>query len=118
MKRIINIVTSSDAGISGADEQNQQNSKPDNAASIDLDIYNADGMELGGERFWEAFWRTQHVYGGIFEGQPLNILFRSLDKTIFEKLHDDLMRFCNHPDKLDDAEKNDILGMVIFFTMH
>jgi len=113
MKQIINIVAF-DPGSHGAGEQGQQNNKSDIGASIDLDIYNADSMGLDGERFWEAFWRTQHVYGGITEGQPLNILLRSLDNTIFEKLRYDLMRFCNDPVKLDDVEKNDIFGMVIF----
>jgi len=114
MKQIINIIPSSDADSHGADEQRRKNDKSDLAAAIDLDIYEADDRSLDGERFWEAFWRTQHVYGGIAEGQPLKVLFRSLDKVIFEKLHHDLTRLCNNPAELDDAEKNDILGMVIF----
>lgn len=114
MKKIIDIVVSSDAGIPGAEGPDRQNDKSDVAAAIDLDIYEADDLGLDGERFWEAYWRTQHVYGGVSEGQPLRILFRSLGNAIFEKLHDDLTRFADDLVKLDDAEKNDILGMVIF----
>lgn len=114
MKKIINIIASSDAGSHGAAEQIQNINKPDLAAAIDLDIYNADDASLDGERFWEAYWRTQHVYGGLVEGQPLSVLFRSLDQTILEKLHYDLTRVCSNSVKLDDAEKNDIVGMVIF----
>lgn len=114
MKQIIKIAPSSDAGTHGSDKQRRKNDKSDMAAAIDLDIYEADDLGLDGERFWEAFWRTQHVYGGITEGQPLKAVFRSLDKAIIEKLHHDLTRLCNNPAELDDAEKNDILGMVIF----
>ncbi len=112
MKKVIDIVAF-DAGTHGADEQGRKILKPDLAAGIDLDIYEADDLGLDGERFWESFWRTQHVYGGVVEGQPLADLFRSLDDAIVEKLHHDLARLEGNLVK-DDAEKNDILGMVIF----
>ena len=112
MKKVIDIVAF-DAASHGADAQTPKIAKADLAAAIDLDIYEADDIGLDGERFWEAFWRTQHVYGGVVEGQPLDVLFRSLDDAIIDKMHDDITRLGDNL-VTDDGEKNYILGMVIF----
>ncbi len=92
-----------------------QPQKPtDLAASIDLDIFNADDASLEGERFWEAFWRTQHVYGGVAPGQSLATIFKSLDPVIIDKLQAELQRFIDQPEQFDEGGKNDILGMIYF----
>lgn len=84
------------------------------AAGIDTDIFEADELGLEAERFWEAFWRTQHVYGGIAAGQSLSHILKALDAPIFEKLYQELQQYCNSPEQLDHTAQNDILGMLVF----
>ena len=109
MKQVINIIAVDTASPGSAEQK-----KADLAAAIDLDIFEADGANPEGERFWESFWRTQLVYGGISEGQALDKVFQTLDSTIFEKLHQDLTSLRDRPTELDEAETNDILGMMVF----
>lgn len=84
------------------------------AAGIDTNIFEADSQALDGERFWEAYWQTQHTYGGISEGQPLAAVLGALDAALFDKLQGDVRRLAAGDDTLPEAEGNDILGMVIF----
>ncbi len=84
------------------------------AAGIDTDIFEADIQELGGERFWEAFWKTQLTYGGVSEGQPLSAIFSGLAGEVFDKLCEDVTRLQGQHLRMHDDEKNDIFGMVIF----
>ena len=114
MKRIINITPQSSTAGHGADDWHHQPAQTKSAAGIDTEIFNADPLGLDGERFWEAYWRTQHTYGGLHEGKPLEAVFRSLDNAIFEKLCCDIERISSDLSKMDEAEQNDILGMVVF----
>jgi hypothetical protein len=117
MTRTIKIVSvdenASTAGCGGAE---QAASEQRSAAGIDTDIFEADSLGLGGERFWEAFWRTQLTYGGVSAGQSLALIFANLPDEIFSKLREDIERL--HVDHLNmpDAEKDDIFGMLIFLT--
>ncbi|HQW21158.1 MAG TPA: hypothetical protein PLI90_10880 [Rhodocyclaceae bacterium] len=114
MKRIINITPQSSTAGHGADDWHHQPAQTKSAAGIDTEIFNADPLGLDGERFWEAYWRTQHIYGGLHEGKPLEAVFSSLDNAIFEKLCHDIERVSSNLVKIDEAEQNDILGMVVF----
>ncbi|MBP9714056.1 MAG: hypothetical protein KBD60_10255 [Sterolibacterium sp.] len=84
------------------------------AAGIDTDIFEADIQELGGERFWEAYWKTQLTYGGVSEGQPLAIIFAGLPSEVFDKLGADVERLRVDHLKMHDDEKDDVFGMIIF----
>lgn len=84
------------------------------SAGIDTDIFEADIQELGGERFWEAYWKTQLAYGGVSEGQPLAAIFSSQADEVFDKLCEDATRLQAHHLRMHEDEKNDIFGMIIF----
>ena len=84
------------------------------AAGIDTDIFEADIQELGGERFWEAFWKTQLTYGGVSEGQSLSAIFSGMAGEVFDKLCEDVTRLQGQHLRLHEDEKNDIFGMIIF----
>lgn len=83
-------------------------------AGIDTDIFEADSLALGGERFWEAFWRTQHAYGGVHDGQPLAAMLAMLPLEVFSKLQADIARLRTDYEQMDDAERDDVFGMVMF----
>lgn len=89
-------------------------STPKLAAGIDVDIFEADTLELGGERFWEAFWKTQHTYGGVHEGQPLSAMLAALHADVFRKLQEDVERLRGDYAQMDEAERDDVFGMVMF----
>ena len=84
------------------------------AAGIDTDIFEADIQELGGERFWEAYWKPQLTYGGVSEGQSLAAIFAGLADEVFGKLREDVTRLQAHHLRMHEDEKNDIFGMIIF----
>lgn len=128
--KILNVESSSDAGGCGS---STLPSSPAYAAGIDTDIFEADTLAMGGERFWEAFWRTQHTYGGVSEGQSLAEIFSRLEEPVLEKLASDMARLCLEAglrlevsasastvnaaaatSALGDEEKDDVLGMVMF----
>ena len=109
MKQVIKIISLSDAA-----KPDQPEKDPDLGAAIDLDIFNADKSGLDGERFWEAYWRTQHVYGSISEGQPLGKVFSALSEPVFEKLQHDVTRLADSHAQMADEETNDIFGMIVF----
>ncbi|MBV2235203.1 MAG: hypothetical protein KUL75_06605 [Sterolibacterium sp.] len=83
-------------------------------AGIDADIFEADSLALGGERFWEAFWKTQHKYGGVHEGQSLAVILANLFQDAFDKLQTDIERLQRDHVQMDEAERDDIFGMVMF----
>lgn len=83
-------------------------------AGIDADIFEADSLALGGERFWEAFWKTQHKYGGVHEGQSLAVILANLFQEAFDKLQTDIERLQRDHVQMDEAERDDIFGMVMF----
>lgn len=83
-------------------------------AGIDADIFEADSLALGGERFWEAFWKTQHKYGGVHEGQSLAVILANLFQEAFDKLQTDIERLQRDHAQMDEAERDDIFGMVMF----
>ncbi|SMB27544.1 protein of unknown function [Sterolibacterium denitrificans] len=107
MARVIKLVSTDDG-------TPQAESTQKLAAGIDVDIFEADIQELGGERFWEAFWKTQHTYGGVHEGQPLAAIFATLHADLFHKLQDDVERLRNDDAQMDEAERDDVFGMVMF----
>lgn len=115
MTRTIKIISVEDAASPagyGSGEGQSQHKKL--AAGIDTDIFEADSLEAGGERFWEAFWKTQHVYGGVHEGQSLGSIFASLDDAVFGKLREDIERIRVDHAGMADAERDDVFGMVMF----
>lgn len=115
MTRTIKIVSVEDAASpSGCGSPGAEPRARTLAAGIDTDIFEADSLELGGERFWESFWKTQHVYGGVQEGQALSSVFAGLDDAAFDKLREDVERIRVDHAAMADAEKDDILGMVMF----
>ncbi len=119
MARTIKIVSVEDAAASpsGCGSEGSQSSQAQTqkfAAGIDTDIFEADLPEVGGERFWEAFWRTQHTYGGLSEGQALADVLKLLDDVVFAKLHEDIQRVVSDASALPEEDTNDILGMVSF----
>ena len=83
-------------------------------AGIDTDIFEADSLELGGERFWEAFWKTQHKYGGVHEGQSLAAILAGLYPEAFDKLQEDVARLRTDHEQMDEAERDDVFGMMMF----
>lgn len=107
MARVIKLVSTDDGSPHAESAQKL-------AAGIDVDIFEADTQELGGERFWEAFWKTQHTYGGVHEGQPLAAILATLHADLFQKLRDDVERLRNDDAQMDDAERDDVFGMVMF----
>ncbi|MBP9218898.1 MAG: hypothetical protein KBD39_03045 [Sterolibacterium sp.] len=112
MKKTIRIATQETAGDSAG-----CGSAPAAAqfsAGIDTDIFEADSLALGGERFWEAFWRTQHIYGGLAEGRPLTQVLAGLGEDVLAKFHEDVLRAARAAEQLPEEEANDIFGMVRF----
>lgn len=109
MKTVIKVVPLATEG-----EAPQAGSGGSFAAGIDTDIFEADSLALEGERFWEAFWQTQHAYGGVSEGQALVDVLRSLDEAILAKMHHDVQRVVADLAVVPDDEANDILGMMSF----
>lgn len=109
--KILNVDPAADAGGCGTSPQLLSQ---DFAAGIDTDIFEADTLELGGERFWEAFWRTQHTYGGVSEGQGLAEIFAALEDRVLDKLVQDVTRLQSEASAMSDEEKDDVLGMVMF----
>lgn len=103
--------TANTAGCGSGEGRRQQEKL---AAGIDTDIFEADSLEAGGERFWEAYWKTQHVYGGVHEGQTLAEIFAGLDDAVFGKLREDIERIRVDHAGMGDAEKDDVFGMVMF----
>lgn len=83
-------------------------------AGIDTGIFEGDSHELGGERFWEAYWSTQHTYGAIVEGQSLAVMLAAQPDRLLDKLHADVSRLRQDPDTVRDDDKNDVLGMMMF----
>lgn len=117
MTRTIKIVSAEDAASpSGCGSRDKDNTpqREKFAAGIDTDIFEADTQELGGERFWESFWKTQHVYGGVHEGQSLAGIFGALGDDVFEKLRTDVERLHTNDAAMSDADKDDVFGMVMF----
>ena len=84
------------------------------AAGIDTDIFEADDLSLEGERLWESFWKTRHTYGAVHEGQTLAEIFSALDMQSLDKIQHDVSRLCSAPEQMSDAERDDVLGMVLF----
>lgn len=94
--------------------QRAQSASQTLGAGIDTDIFEADNLEFGGERFWEAYWRTQHTYGGVHEGQSLATILAGLDARAWDKLSTDFIRLRDDHEQMPDDDKNDVFGMVIF----
>lgn len=83
-------------------------------AGIDTDIFEADSLEFGGERFWEAYWRTQLTYGGVHEGQSLSTILAGLDTIAWDKLSADFVRLRDDHEHMPEDDRNDVFGMVLF----
>lgn len=84
------------------------------AAGIDTDIFEADSLELGGERFWESYWTTQHTYGAIVEGQSLSAILAMQPGELLDKLAADVSQIRQDHGKMSDSDKDDVLGMMMF----
>lgn len=101
-----------DAPVSGDHESGAGSKRL--VAGIDTGIFEGDSHELGGERFWEAYWSTQHTYGAIVEGQSLAVMLAAQPDRLLDKLHADVSRLRQDPDTVRDDDKNDVLGMMMF----
>lgn len=84
------------------------------AAGIDTDIFEADNLEFGGERFWESYWTTQHTYGAVTEGQSLAAMLAAQPDELLAKLQDDVSQLRGDHSKMSDSDKDDVLGMMMF----
>lgn len=101
-----------DAPVSGDHESGAGSKRL--VAGIDTGIFEGDSHELGGERFWEAYWSTQHTYGAISEGQSLAAMLAAQPDRLIDKLHADVSQLRQHPKTMRDDDKNDVLGMMMF----